>query len=78
LQFQIQLVALRHANHKATQAALLKMASSTSIAFGKRGSTGGWASSTSVAPGQMKDSLHATLEASKQHVAAAGFSQNTS
>ena len=58
-------------NHKATAAALLKMDTSTSIAFSKRGTAGDWATSTYVAPGQMKESLHATREASMQHVSKA-------
>lgn len=59
------------ANHKATRAALLKTDTSTSIAFGKRGSTGNWESSTFVEPGQMDQSLRATLAATKKHVAKA-------
>ena len=59
------------ANHKATAAALLKTDTSTSIAFGKKGTTGDWASSTYVAPGQMKESLRTTREASLKHTAKA-------
>lgn len=55
-------------NHKATRAALLKTSSSSSIAFSKRETTGEWASSTYIAPGQMKESLAATREATMRHV----------
>mmetsp|Transcript_33351 Transcript_33351/g.81963 ORF Transcript_33351/g.81963 Transcript_33351/m.81963 type:complete len:232 (+) Transcript_33351:269-964(+) len=59
------------ANHAAVEAAVLKMETTVSIAFGKLGTTGDWASSTALEPRQMRDSLEATRAVSLRHTAAA-------
>lgn len=59
------------ANNKAAAAALLRTETSTSIAFSRRGTAGDWASSTYVAPGQMRESLSVTREVAVHHAAKA-------